>query len=498
MSQAQGRSRGTSARFFDGLSVVALAIAPYVNALSCGFAYDDNLAILSNKVVREGTLFQVLSGAYWGTIAPAARSHGYRPLTVASFWTQWQISGDAPWSWHALNILLHALCAWLVWATAARLGFSRLASWFAAALFAVHALHTEAVTSVVGRAELFATIGVLGALALHSEGRYRWAALMFALGVLGKETALAFPLLVAAEDFASGRLRQRARVYLLYGAVVVGFFGLRWSVVDHLFPTFVASRLDNPLACAPTLERVWAGLAMFGRFVGLLIAPIQLSADYGFGAIALPVPVFSLWPWVGVLVLAGAGFGLVAGLRRLSPGLVVPLAVMLVALVPVSNIFFPIHTIFGERLAYLGSVGFCLAAALGVSAAVARNKPLSLAAMGVVLLLHCVRTWERNPDWSDNVSLFAAAHEVTPTSARVQNNYGNVLLSRDDVEGALASYRAASKTLPTYPDPWINQANLLRELGRMEEARIAATHADEAVAAARLSAEHTDECTSAW
>src|SRR5947207_642083 len=67
-------------------------------------------------------------------------------------------------------------------------------------LLAVHPVHVEAVTAMVGRAELLAALGSLGCLYLtctRSQGRWRYPAglVALALGVLSKENAAVTPLL---------------------------------------------------------------------------------------------------------------------------------------------------------------------------------------------------------------------------------------------------------------------------------------------------------------
>ena len=90
----------------------------------------------------------------------------------------------------------------------------------AALLFAAHPVHTEAVASVVGRAEELAALGGLGAwwLVLRARrdvrGRSVWlgsAALALAAGVLAKENAATIPAVVIAADAIVGPGVMRAR-----------------------------------------------------------------------------------------------------------------------------------------------------------------------------------------------------------------------------------------------------------------------------------------------
>ena len=63
-----------------------------------------------------------------------------------------------PRGFHAVNVPLHVAVALALYALALQLLAAPTAAWIAAALFAVHPIHTEAVTGIVGRAELLAAL----------------------------------------------------------------------------------------------------------------------------------------------------------------------------------------------------------------------------------------------------------------------------------------------------------------------------------------------------
>src|SRR5439155_260045 len=106
------------------------------------------------------------------------------------------LGGLHPLGYHAVNVLLHAaVCVLLAVVLGEVTHRPRLAG-TAALLFAAHPVHTEAVASVVGRAEELAALAALGAWWLvlrarrHARGRSAWlagAALALGAGVLAKE-----------------------------------------------------------------------------------------------------------------------------------------------------------------------------------------------------------------------------------------------------------------------------------------------------------------------
>lgn len=72
--------------------------------------------------------------------------------------------------YHLANIIVHTLASLLYYALIRRLALSRLAALYAALLFATHPVHVEAVTGVVGRADLLACVFFLLALLAYERG----------------------------------------------------------------------------------------------------------------------------------------------------------------------------------------------------------------------------------------------------------------------------------------------------------------------------------------
>ncbi|MBD3236107.1 MAG: hypothetical protein GF330_05345, partial [Candidatus Eisenbacteria bacterium] len=136
------------------------ALLPYGNALRTGFAYDDAAIVIENPTASPAAPWWTpLVRPYW----PEPHDAGlYRPLTSLTYRLQRGWTGTAPVPFHLLNVLLHAATSLLAYAVLRRL-FTRQ-GWALpiALLFAVHPLHTEAVTGIVGRAELLAALCGLG------------------------------------------------------------------------------------------------------------------------------------------------------------------------------------------------------------------------------------------------------------------------------------------------------------------------------------------------
>ena len=141
--------------------LVALAVIVYANALRNGFALDDIPIVAENPVVRSiGNVGSIFGTNYWsrGGTETIGDPTLYRPLTVFTYAIDHAMWGESAAGFHATNIVLHAVTTAVVFLIALELLATLGAAFAAAAIFAVHPIHTEAVTSVIGRAEVLATL----------------------------------------------------------------------------------------------------------------------------------------------------------------------------------------------------------------------------------------------------------------------------------------------------------------------------------------------------
>jgi len=140
-------------RWAATLAVVILAILPYLNTLRNGFALDDIDIVQQNQLIRDlGNVGRVFSTDYWGgAVAPGAwHDPGlYRPLTVTTFALDYSVWNGNPAGYHATNVAVHAGATFVVFRAASALVASPMAALAAAAVFAVHPIHTDAVDGIV-------------------------------------------------------------------------------------------------------------------------------------------------------------------------------------------------------------------------------------------------------------------------------------------------------------------------------------------------------------
>ena len=132
--------------------VLAASFLAYYNSLSDGFVFDDHRAILTNDDLDAGktSLRGLFANDFWGGHMSRTESHkSYRPLTVLTYrYFNFWLAGLEPLGYHLVNVLLHCTASVLFLFLCQRLLGERR-KWpaaYAAVLFSVHSIHTEAVS----------------------------------------------------------------------------------------------------------------------------------------------------------------------------------------------------------------------------------------------------------------------------------------------------------------------------------------------------------------
>jgi tetratricopeptide (TPR) repeat protein len=155
------------------------------------------------------------------------------------------------------------------------------------------------------------------------------------------------------------------------------------------------------------------------------------------------------------------------------------IAFFFAALAPVSNLIVLIGSIMAERFMYLPSVGLA-GCAVVIIRTVSRRfwsmHPITgealPAAVGLVCLTLAARTYARNLDWHDDLTLWTSTLSSYPESARAHNNLGNALsLVPGQLPHAIAELETALRIRPDYAEAHYNLGNAFAHTpGRLNEA----------------------------
>lgn len=455
-----------------------LALLAYANCFRSGLVFDNYFAIAEDSRIRHatsGNVQLILTQDYW---YQTSTSGLYRPLTTLSYLLNYAILGNgaAPAGYHWVNFALHAANIALVYLLGLLL-FGEFAPALAmAAIWAVHPVLTESVTNIVGRADLLAGFGVLAGLvcyagSVRSGGRRAvpWlGALLVAstIAVFSKESGVVIIAGVFLYDVAfcrSAPARSRVYGYLAAAVPVAAFLWVRSRVFAGL-PAALVPFTDNPLAGADFLTARLTAVKVLGKYLWLLVWPSHLSCDYSYNQIPLFGWRFTTWEdWKAILALAvcAGAAALAAFCYRRSKPVFFFIAFFFAAMAPTANLAILIGTVMAERFLYLPAIGFagCLAWAgwagyRGLGTRWPAVRVAAPAALAVLLLTLCARTFARNADWFDERSLWTSAVQTCPASYKAHHHLASVLsvAPANDLDGARREIERALAILAPLPD----------------------------------------------
>jgi tetratricopeptide (TPR) repeat protein len=473
------------------LALWALALAAYSNSFQAGLVFDSAMAITRDARIQAVTphnLRLILTEEYWHG---STTSGLYRPLTTASYLLNYAVFGNGthPAGYHWVNLALHAVNVSLVYLLGLLVFEAAPVPALAlAALWGVHPLLTESVTNVVGRADLLAAFGVLAGLLCYvksatAPGRRKlfWIAAMVAaqtVGIFSKENAVVLPGIMLLYDLTwrkRAAWRGRALAYAALVPPLAAFFCLRAAFPMHILARFG----DNPLMSAGFWTARLTAIKVIGKYLWLFVWPARLSADYSYNAVPLvgwqPADWEDAKALIALAVCLGAALLAVRWYRTRKP-LFFFLAFFFMALAPTSNLAVLIGSIMAERFVYLPSIGLagCVVAAICALGPLVSRQRLRTAwiALGFLCLACAVRTYARNFDWLDDLSLWTSGVDVCPESAKTHNNLGGALEKLPGrLPDAIVEYQVALRIEPDYSEGHFNLANALSGMpGRLPDA----------------------------
>ncbi len=468
-----------------GLCLVTLAV--YSNSFGAGFVMDNRGLILEDARIRAATAENaglIFGHSYWW---PYGESGLFRPLTTLSYLFNYAMlgNGEHPAGYHWINYGLHAVNVLLVYA----LGLRLLADWrraaWIAALWAVHPVITESVTNIVGRADLLAGLGVLGGLLLYLKstdhtGWRRWAYLgglsaATAVGVFSKESAVM--VLPVIGLYEAVWWKQRRQVWgLIWGSLAmmapIEVMLYQRSAVLSSAPAAMFPFYDNPIVGAGFVAGRLTALQVMGKYVALLVWPARLSSDYSWAQI--PPVGGGATDWLAFVALAAAvGAGVLVWRGNRNAMFVAGAA--LLAFLPTSNLLFPIGTIMAERFLYLPSIAFAAAVVAAVYAAGKRagDERVMPVLLCLIATAFAARTWVRNLDWRDDLSIGRAAVRASPASFKSHKLLAYALHESDaehaNIDAVIEEAEKGLAPLNPLPDSRNNANSYLRTGGYYAE-----------------------------
>jgi protein O-mannosyl-transferase len=416
--------------------------------------WDDDLLVFDNPVV-----WAISPWTIW-KIFTMYDPELYIPFTFFSYQINYAISGVDPFVYHLTNALLHSINALLVIGISYYLsGKNKVAAIAAGLLFAVHPLHTEAVSWISARKDVLSTMFFLLSYYVflryrESENRrtYIFSILFFLFALFSKVVVVTLPVILLITDwYKEGRIKL-SRIKDLIPFVALSF----------IFGIIAIVGKPGQIGTSSPLEGVLMAIKSSAFYLGKLILPTRLAVIYPYDlAISISTPDILVSAVVVVLLFALSV--LLIKKTRL------PLFALLFFLITLAPTFINYRKGFGaadiyfasDRYAYIPSIGLIILFAILCSVLVNKYKQVVIGLLSVIIALFAYLSFQQSKVWAGSESLFTHALSLYPSAQAAHNNLGTVYYRNGALDKAEHHYSEAIEIRPL-ASTYSNLATLYR------------------------------------
>ncbi len=396
-------------------------VAPLALALLTALLYAKSFAVPIHEwddyvyLFRDARLDHLTWENLWRILTQPFYAN-FHPITTLTFAFDRAVWGTSVPGFHLTQLAIYIGGVLGLYFLFARVLRSHPAAWAAAALYAAHTIHVESVAWLASRKDvvclLFYAPALLAYIRYADEPKSRRLAYVSSLALaaaamLSKGYAVILPAALLAYDLCfADRITRRNLVDKIPFLIVAAATVLLTVHAQDRDSALVQSSMD-------ATRRVALLAKVFALYLGRALLPIHLSAFYSIAS----EPVGSMAPLGLLLALAlVAGFIL---LRRRVPAAAFGIALYLLPLATVMNVFFRLRIWMADRYLFLPTIGsslaiVSLARALyrpqpGASrASRARSLRRALAALALLTIaLYSALTVARIDLWASRVQLWS-------------------------------------------------------------------------------------------
>ncbi|MDM8008222.1 MAG: tetratricopeptide repeat protein [Phycisphaerae bacterium] len=470
-------------------SLLLMTGVAYLPALRAGFIWDDDAYVTANPTLAG------LEGLrrIWFDVGATPQ---YYPLVFTTFWIEARVWQLQPWGFHAVNVLLHAASAIVLWRILRRLHIP--GAWLAAAVFALHPVHVESVAWITERKNVLSGVFYLGAALVYlrfvgigttteSWGTglrrfYLLALVLFAGALLSKTVTCSLPaVILLLLWWQRGRVTRRdlaalAPLFLLGAAMALLTAWVERYHVGATGPAWSLSFLERSLI---------AGRALW-FYAGKLIWPARLTFIYPRWQIDASAGSQYLYPAAAIIIILALWL-LRGRIGRAPLTAVLIFAGTLLPALGFINVYPMQYSFVADHFQYLPSIGL-IALGIGMGARLAggasngQSPPAAaghtacwppafrLVLSGLLLAVLSVLTWRQAGRYNDLETLWRDTIDKNPSCWLAHNNLGILMRNAHDREQAARCFREALRLKPDYALAHFNLGTLLADIGKTDEA----------------------------
>lgn len=455
------------------LLLILFTAFAYLNSFNNSFVWDDFNTIVNNDLIKGplklADIFFNSPGLF------------YRPLPMLTIIFDYALWGMNTFGYHLTNFLFHLFNVTLIFYLAQRITRHLRGSFICALLFAIHPIHTEAVTYISGRSDLICAFFLLSSFYLYlglldairdkkkfypvrdpyqgqdrrlwrliSNGVYLFVSLLlFSLAMLSKESALLFPLLLFGYNlcFLKSSLRDKFKPIIPFILLTITFLLVRYFfITGDLVPIAIGNL------------KIIFRLLLF--YLGLLVFPINLHMQH---SLRENIFLHNMPFYLSAIIFLGFIFTILKLAKKRY--ILFGLWWFIMGLLPFLGIL-KLNAEIAEHWLYLPSFGFFLLAGRFFN----QNKfKINKIALPTLVVILTILTIQRNSIWHDDISIYQDTLKYHFGDPKLHYNLGNAYLRQDMLLKARKEYLMALRLNPNYAYASHNLGIVLENQGNLKE-----------------------------
>lgn len=463
-------------RFHILLLLIVVGIV-FSNSLGNGFVWDDNHYM--------ATHFQTFDlSRIFSTKSIIVEYFPLRDVTISLDAVIW---GKSPFGFHFTNLLFYALTVVMAYYLITEIELfvadkkktasptnSSLTALCTALLFAVHPLHSEAVSWVSCRGAIMTGLFFFLSCFLYlrfmrDDSKIKWlfyagSVFSFICSLLSKHYGITLPLVCML--FAVYGSREKRRVNL---ATVVPFFAIASAFYFFFKKIAIKTNILDigqlPLDSSSLLTKLAKAVQISFFYMTKLVIPTGLTQDYDIvfhTSLLSPSVVAKSVALVAIVIWA-------FWTRKKHAGLFIGLGWLFLVLLPAMN-FFDNKPIVTDRYAFIASFGFLYGAVVFFRDISGGGQLLRATVFSIILVVFGTMSIFQNRVWRSNESLWRDAITKSPEKVDPRYNLGIALLDANRTEEAIEVFENALRLHPGNAKLHGNLGSALLDKGSTDEA----------------------------
>jgi len=487
------------------------ALVIYSNIYNNPFVFDDGSHIVENSTIRD--LSNYLSPVK--LLEP-------RAIVDFTFALNYRFGELNVFGYHLVNILIHILNGFLVYilvsavlkqrsgcssASSALISDSpdvsiRIMSLFAALIFVVHPIQTQAVTYTVQRYASMAAMFYMASVLFYLKARilqqgaksrqrvekkkdnktnmlklssiYTLSVLCGILAFLSKQNTASLPFaILIVEYLLVDRTWQGWKTKLPWLVVLFALWGLFILYVSGFFSGGLEGRelLSDVSSLIKETETVgrWQYLCtqfnVVAIYIRLLFFPVLQNLDYMY---AFKSGFFDSYTPFAFLFLIGI---VALGIWHIKKRPMISLAIFWFFItLSVESSIIPIRDALFEHRLYLPMLGFGLFVSCQLFHYLSDKRFMAFILSLAIVVALGTATYRRNITWQNEETLWSDIVTKSPDNYRAHSNLGNSLKDHGKISEAIKCYIKALRIEPDFVDAHNNLGNALSDQGKLSEA----------------------------